>query len=124
MAMHGYIRDPQSGAGNCKCGAFEFHRRHPHEFLPSNSNPDLCVCALPFEATPHRVHMEKISFIKYFVRGFEDVKFYGYGYSDMRVHPGYEDGHALGINEHENMDFEKAYNIGFTLFDARLKESK
>lgn len=32
MATHPYQRDPQSGAGNCTCGAAEHHFRHPHTF--------------------------------------------------------------------------------------------
>lgn len=119
--MHIYQKDPQSGAGNCTCGAAERHRRHPHEFMPSNADPELCVCALPFEAGPHQEEGEKNSFLKWFVRGFEDVKFYGYGFADQAQNPGYEDGHALGMNEYENTDFVKAYDVGLMLFNARLK---
>lgn len=61
---HRYAADPQSGAGNCVCGASEHHRRHPHDFrraLPlaataailSAGTLDLCVCGLPAEAEPH-----------------------------------------------------------------------
>lgn len=51
---HAFRADPQSGAGNCVCGMGEHHRRHPHNFMPSLSWPDLCVCALPPEALPHQ----------------------------------------------------------------------
>lgn len=54
---HAYQRDPQSGAGNCTCGMAERHRRHPHEFMPTASRPDLCVCALPPEALPHQTRV-------------------------------------------------------------------
>jgi len=46
---HAYQRDPQSGAGNCICGAAEEHRRHPHDFrrawnpLRPTQN-EYCVC--------------------------------------------------------------------------------
>ena len=33
MMMHVYEADPQSGAGNCTCGAPERHPRHPHAFV-------------------------------------------------------------------------------------------
>lgn len=54
---HAYQSDPQSGAGNCVCGAAEHHRLHPHDFLPAASNPAFCVCALPPEALPHRTRV-------------------------------------------------------------------
>jgi len=120
--MHIYLKDPQSGAGNCTCGAAERHRRHPHEFVAILKQHELCTCGLPFEAEPHQLEGEKNSFLKWFVRGCEDVQFYGYGFADQTHNPGYEDGHVLGMREGENMDFAKAYDIGLQLFDARLKE--
>jgi hypothetical protein len=51
---HRYERDPQSGAGNCVCGAAEHHRRHPHDFWAAASAHSLCVCALPRGAKCHR----------------------------------------------------------------------
>ena len=30
---HAYESDPQSGAGNCTCGAPERHPRHPHAYV-------------------------------------------------------------------------------------------
>ncbi len=51
---HEYERSPHSGAGNCLCGATEHHRLHPHAFLSADSDPDLCVCALPPDAKCHR----------------------------------------------------------------------
>lgn len=50
---HKYDRDPQSGAGNCVCGASERHRRHPHVWMPALTDPRLCVCALPLVARCH-----------------------------------------------------------------------
>ena len=50
---HQYEADPASGAGNCRCGGPERHRRHPHEFMAAASRPDLCTCALPRTATCH-----------------------------------------------------------------------
>lgn len=50
---HSYVSDPQSGAGNCTCGAALYHRRHPHPFrLGTATN---CVCALPYA---HECHDE------------------------------------------------------------------
>lgn len=120
--MHLYQSDPQSGAGNCVCGMAENHREHPHEFVPILKQHDLCVCGLPYETEPHQLIGERNSFLAGFVRGFEDVQFYGYGFADQAHRPGYEDGHALGMREGENMEFDGAYDIGLTLFNARLKE--
>lgn len=54
---HHYTPDPQSGAGNCRCGASKRHRRHPHEYLHQapefGGNPKLCTCGLPPEAECH-----------------------------------------------------------------------
>ena len=54
---HPYQADPQSGAGNCVCGAAEHHRHHPHAFLASGSDPNRCVCALPATARVHPVEV-------------------------------------------------------------------
>lgn len=62
--MHDYQADPQSGAGNCTCGAAEHHRRHPHPFwrispqygmatILSTGTLDTCVCGLRAEADQH-----------------------------------------------------------------------
>jgi hypothetical protein len=59
--MHDYERDPQSGAGNCKCGAAEHHRRHPHDFRRARPSAamlplrtlDVCVCGQRAEAAQH-----------------------------------------------------------------------
>ena len=50
---HEYEADPQSGAGNCVCGAAERNRRHPHVAMPAASAPHLCTCALPLDARCH-----------------------------------------------------------------------
>ena len=50
---HDYERDRQSGAGNCVCGSPERHRRHPHDFMAADANPELCGCALPATARVH-----------------------------------------------------------------------
>jgi hypothetical protein len=61
---HSYTRDPQSGAGNCTCGASESHRRHPHQFrrvspmtalnaILNAGTLDVCVCGLLAEAEQH-----------------------------------------------------------------------
>ena len=58
QTTHEYKADPQSGAGNCVCGAAERHRRHPHDFVRA-WNPlmaerrDHCTCGLPPEADQH-----------------------------------------------------------------------
>lgn len=119
--MHIYTKDPQSGAGNCTCGAAELHRRHPHEFVAMRAVDDNCVCGLVFETVPHQFQADMNGFLKGFVRGFEDAQFYGYGYDDQRIHPGYEEGVVLGLKEAENMDFVKAYDIGVMLVNARIK---
>lgn len=56
---HEYNPDPQSGAGNCTCGAAERHRAHPHEFMRAASSPPrgsatVCTCALPLSHEIHR----------------------------------------------------------------------
>ena len=52
--MHSYQRDPQSGAGNCVCGAAERHARHPHEFtLPAYGGSNFCCCTQPEWAPCH-----------------------------------------------------------------------
>jgi hypothetical protein len=43
---HRYTADPASGAGNCKCGAAERHKRHPHLPMPMASNPLSCTCGV------------------------------------------------------------------------------
>lgn len=64
---------------------------------------------------------ERCDFLHFFVRGFEDVIFYGYGFADQAMKPGYEDGHVLGMHAPEGMDFQGASKIGQLLWDARLK---
>lgn len=64
---------------------------------------------------------ERCDFLHFFVRGFEDVFFYGYGFADQAMKPGYEEGHVLGMHAPEEMDFEGASKIGQLLWDARLK---
>lgn len=51
---HPYERDPQSGAGNCACGAAQHHRRHPHLFRQALGS-ERCVCALP---AAHGIHID------------------------------------------------------------------
>lgn len=56
MNEHEYRADPQSGAGNCVCGATESHRRHPHDFRRAAARyagKDVCVCGLPPEFSLH-----------------------------------------------------------------------
>lgn len=50
---HEYDRSPQSGAGNCRCGAAEHYRLHPHEFWGADSDPSHCVCGLQATARCH-----------------------------------------------------------------------
>lgn len=45
--IHAYTRDPQSGAGNCRCGRAEHERIHPHEARPARYDIERCVCGLP-----------------------------------------------------------------------------
>lgn len=44
--MHLYESDPQSGAGNCKCGWAEHTKVHPHAFQGSLLISTRCVCGL------------------------------------------------------------------------------
>jgi len=50
--IHPYDRDPQSNAGNCRCGRAEAEKIHPHEAVPALHNPYLCVCGDPCEIHP------------------------------------------------------------------------
>jgi hypothetical protein len=55
---HAYQRSPYSGAGNCRCGCPERHRRHPHAFMrgwqsPPAGSETLCTCALPLANPIH-----------------------------------------------------------------------
>jgi hypothetical protein len=43
--IHEYISDPQSGAGNCACGAALRHVRHMHGFMQAaHVTQRNCVC--------------------------------------------------------------------------------
>lgn len=57
--MHDFDADPQSGAGNCTCGAQRHHRRHRHPYMTGaieyGAKPDVCVCGLAPEADCHFV---------------------------------------------------------------------
>ena len=57
---HAYESDPQSGAGNCVCGAAEQHRRHLHVSMPSATTPRLCTCGLPLDARCHAAPSEAL----------------------------------------------------------------
>lgn len=52
--MHEYVSDPQSGAGNCKCGWAEHTVQHPHNFTEAMNWPDICVCSKPRDHQSHR----------------------------------------------------------------------
>jgi hypothetical protein len=41
--MHAYEPDPQSGAGNCRCGWGERWACHPHAFAQMDGR-EVCVC--------------------------------------------------------------------------------
>lgn len=56
---HAYTSDPQSGAGNCTCGAAERDRRHPHMYLQALNHPNVCTCGLPPEAEQHVATLPK-----------------------------------------------------------------
>lgn len=49
---HTYVRDRQSGAGNCDCGASQHHVRHQHDFRVAwiwaqLVGEERCVCSRP-----------------------------------------------------------------------------
>lgn len=69
------------------------------------------------------VYSEKSKFLHWFVRGSEDVFFYGAGYDDQRHNPGYEEGVVLGLREPE-MDYAKAQQIAEMLYENNLKVEK
>lgn len=50
---HDYQPDPQSGAGNCVCGAQLAHRWHPHQFTAAADRVHVCVCGLAKNSTQH-----------------------------------------------------------------------
>lgn len=59
MSMHAYVKDAQSGAGNCVCGAAERHVRHPHEFVRAwrqepKGSETRCTCSRPLSDPIHR----------------------------------------------------------------------
>lgn len=53
MATHEYTRDPNSGAGNCRCGQSEESLAHPHKFTAAMVDTALCVCSKPRSADVH-----------------------------------------------------------------------
>lgn len=58
LDSHAYDGDPQSGAGNCRCGGAREHVRHPHDFTPRANDTHLCVCGRPRHSRPHHVSPE------------------------------------------------------------------
>jgi hypothetical protein len=53
MATHEYSKDPDSGAGNCRCGQSKESLAHPHKFTAARADDALCVCSKPRSADVH-----------------------------------------------------------------------
>lgn len=50
--IHEYDRDPDSNAGNCRCGLHYESHRHPHPYTQAYRS-NTCVCAQPAGAPIH-----------------------------------------------------------------------
>ena len=53
MAKHNYDRDPNSNAGNCRCGQGKESLAHPHKFRGMRADSARCVCLKPRSADVH-----------------------------------------------------------------------